>query len=69
MATLRKKKVSNDPPQHTPLIGRTGRAGKRGMATTLLTPADEPIFDDLRKYLQENDQKVPSELAVKANLF
>ena len=26
MATLRKKRVSNDPPQHTPLIGRTGRA-------------------------------------------
>ena len=26
LATLRKKKVSNDPPQHTPLIGRTGRA-------------------------------------------
>lgn len=36
-------------------IGRTGRAGKRGMATTLLTPADEAIFNDLRKYLQDND--------------
>lgn len=44
-------------------IGRTGRAGKHGMATTLLTPEDEAIFYDLRKYLQENDQAVPSELA------
>ena len=36
-------------------IGRTGRAGKHGMATTLLTAEDEGIFYDLRKYLQEND--------------
>ena len=50
-------------------IGRTGRAGKRGMATTLLTPADEPIFNDLRKYLQDNNQKVPNELAIKNNLL
>ena len=32
-------------------IGRTGRAGKQGMATTLLSPEDEGIFYDLRKYL------------------
>ena len=32
-------------------IGRTGRAGKHGMATTLLTPDDSEIFHDLRKYL------------------
>ena len=44
-------------------IGRTGRAGKHGMATTLLTADDEGIFYDLRKYLQENDQPVPHELA------
>ena len=50
-------------------IGRTGRAGKRGMATTLLTPADEPIFNDLRKYLQDNNQKIPNELAIKNNLL
>ena len=36
-------------------IGRTGRAGKSGMATTFLTPGDKPIFNDLRKYLQDND--------------
>ena len=40
-------------------IGRTGRAGKSGMATTILTPADEAIFSDLRKYLAENRQPVP----------
>ena len=45
-------------------IGRTGRAGKKGMATTLLTPEDEDIFPDLRKYLIENDQQVPKELQV-----
>jgi len=44
-------------------IGRTGRAGKQGMATTLLTAADEKIFYDLNKFLIENDQFVPRELA------
>lgn len=44
-------------------IGRTGRAGKSGMATTFLTPGDSAIFNDLRKYLVENDQAVPPELA------
>lgn len=44
-------------------IGRTGRAGKQGMATTLLSPDDEAIFYDLRKYLLENDQAIPTELA------
>ena len=36
-------------------IGRTGRAGKQGMATTFLGNQDEGLFYDLRKYLQEND--------------
>ena len=36
-------------------IGRTGRAGKKGNAVTLLTPEDSSIFFDLRKYLVEND--------------
>lgn len=44
-------------------IGRTGRAGKQGMATTLLTPEDEGLFYDLRKYLAENDQNIPQDLA------
>jgi superfamily II DNA/RNA helicase len=36
-------------------IGRTGRADKKGMATTFLNNADEAIFYDLRKFLEEND--------------
>lgn len=36
-------------------IGRTGRAGKRGQATTFLTNHDEGLFYDLRKFLAEND--------------
>jgi ATP-dependent RNA helicase DDX23/PRP28 len=32
-------------------IGRTGRAGKKGMATTFLQKDDQPIFADLKKYL------------------
>lgn len=36
-------------------IGRTGRAGKKGMATTLIQESDSQIFYDLRKYLEESD--------------
>jgi superfamily II DNA/RNA helicase len=36
-------------------IGRTGRAEKKGMATTFLNNSDEAIFYDLRKYLEENE--------------
>jgi superfamily II DNA/RNA helicase len=32
-------------------IGRTGRAGKSGVAVTMLTNDDSAIFYDLRKYL------------------
>mgnify|MGYP001560528748 CR=1 FL=1 len=35
-------------------IGRTGRAEKRGMATTFLTMADEGLFYDLKKFLADN---------------
>lgn len=34
-------------------IGRTGRAGLKGRATTFLTNADEAIFYDLKKMLTE----------------
>ena len=36
-------------------IGRTGRAGKSGIATTILSNEDSAIFYDLKKYLLEND--------------
>jgi ATP-dependent RNA helicase DDX23/PRP28 len=37
-------------------IGRTGRAGKKGMATTFINlEKDEAILYDLKKHLQDND--------------
>mmetsp|Transcript_40467 Transcript_40467/g.59613 ORF Transcript_40467/g.59613 Transcript_40467/m.59613 type:complete len:424 (-) Transcript_40467:248-1519(-) len=44
-------------------IGRTGRAGKTGIATTYLTEGDDEIFYDLKSYLESTDSQVPSELA------
>jgi ATP-dependent RNA helicase DDX23/PRP28 len=44
-------------------IGRTGRAGKEGVATTLLTENDNEVFYDLKAYLESTDMKVPNELA------
>ena len=40
-------------------IGRTGRAGKEGKATSFVTEDDEQIFVDLEKYLASTDQPVP----------
>eukprot|EP00633_Aureoumbra_lagunensis_P002102 CAMPEP_0197295298 /NCGR_PEP_ID=MMETSP0890-20130614/35206_1 /TAXON_ID=44058 ORGANISM="Aureoumbra lagunensis, Strain CCMP1510" /NCGR_SAMPLE_ID=MMETSP0890 /ASSEMBLY_ACC=CAM_ASM_000533 /LENGTH=701 /DNA_ID=CAMNT_0042771211 /DNA_START=43 /DNA_END=2148 /DNA_ORIENTATION=- len=44
-------------------IGRTGRAGKSGLATTLLTSSDEPMFYDLYNYLEQTDAEIPPSLA------
>lgn len=45
-------------------IGRTGRAGAKGMATTFVNlEKDEGILYDLKKYLLENEQTVPNELS------
>jgi len=44
-------------------IGRTGRAGKKGISYTFLTNKDEDIFFDLKEYLEANGQSVPSELS------
>ena len=44
-------------------IGRTGRAGRKGMATTFITPADDPLLYDLKKFMQDNEQVIPHELA------
>jgi len=44
-------------------IGRTGRAGNKGVATTFINlEADEELLQDLKKHLVENDQTVPQEL-------
>ncbi|KAJ1425268.1 P-loop containing nucleoside triphosphate hydrolase protein [Ochromonadaceae sp. CCMP2298] len=44
-------------------IGRTGRAGKSGVATTYLTEGDTDIMYDLKSYLESTDTPVPSQLA------
>lgn len=43
--------------------GRTGRAGKKGVAMTFLTAHDESLFFDLNEYLIKNNYFVPPELA------
>ncbi|KAJ8611665.1 hypothetical protein CTAYLR_007890 [Chrysophaeum taylorii] len=43
-------------------IGRTGRAGKDGIATTFLTDADEAIMYELRQYLEQTDAEIPPAL-------
>lgn len=38
-------------PDYTHRIGRTGRAGKSGMAITFLTPDDSAVYYDLKQLL------------------
>lgn len=44
-------------------IGRTGRAGKFGIAITFLTEGDSEIMYDLKNYLESTDTPVPHQLA------
>lgn len=45
-------------------IGRTGRAGKKGVAITFLTKEDAPVFYDLKEALVESPVSTcPPELA------
>mmetsp|Transcript_37799 Transcript_37799/g.66605 ORF Transcript_37799/g.66605 Transcript_37799/m.66605 type:complete len:753 (+) Transcript_37799:175-2433(+) len=48
---------------YTHRIGRTGRAGNKGMARSMLTPEDQEIFYDLTQFLKSSGQLVPPELA------
>ncbi|KAK9266339.1 hypothetical protein L1049_012670 [Liquidambar formosana] len=48
---------------YTHRIGRTGRAGKKGVATTLLTLQDKQVFYDLKQMLIQSSSPVPPELA------
>ncbi|CAD7924917.1 unnamed protein product [Amoebophrya sp. A25] len=45
-------------------IGRTGRAGRKGVATTFLTPADETHYFELKEYLIACEKPVPTELSL-----
>ncbi|GLJ19127.1 hypothetical protein SUGI_0343520 [Cryptomeria japonica] len=48
---------------YTHRIGRTGRAGKTGVATTFLTHNDSDVFYDLKQMLIQSNNPVPPELA------
>ncbi|AAF98437.1 Similar to RNA helicases [Arabidopsis thaliana] len=48
---------------YTHRIGRTGRAGKTGVATTFLTLEDKDVFYGLKQKLNECNSLVPPELA------
>jgi len=48
--------------RYTHRIGRTGRAGKTGVATTLFLDSDAPTAADLKAYLEATKQAVPPEL-------
>ena len=47
---------------YTHRIGRTGRAGKRGLAVSLLTMEDTDIMYDLKQMLTSTNSIVPREL-------
>lgn len=48
---------------YTHRIGRTGRAGRKGIAVTFLTSSDEKTFYDLKNLLEECKAHVPHQLA------
>uniref|UniRef100_A0A803PT48 RNA helicase n=1 Tax=Cannabis sativa TaxID=3483 RepID=A0A803PT48_CANSA len=48
---------------YTHRIGRTGRAGKTGVASTFLTMHDTDVFYDLKQMLISSNSPVPHELA------
>lgn len=54
--------VARDIDTHTHRIGRTGRAGERGLAVTLVTEADREFVGHLVRNLEGASQPVPEEL-------
>jgi ATP-dependent RNA helicase DDX23/PRP28 len=56
--------MAKDIQDYTHRIGRTGRAGKSGVAITFLTKDDSGVFYDLKRMLQASSKSVcPPELA------
>jgi len=47
---------------YTHRIGRTGRAGNKGIALSFVTPEDSDIFYDLTQFLKGSGQLIPPEL-------
>ena len=47
---------------YTHRIGRTGRAGLDGLATTFISNEDEAVFYDLKQFLQKSKAAIPEEL-------
>lgn len=47
-------------------VGRTGRAGKTGISTTLMTQSDRKNVPELIKILERANQSVPEDLATMA---
>ncbi|KAF9970629.1 hypothetical protein BGZ73_006641 [Actinomortierella ambigua] len=54
--------VARDIDSHVHRVGRTGRAGEKGTAYTLITEKDDRFAGDLVRNLEEFDQFVPPEL-------
>lgn len=44
-------------------IGRTGRAGKSGIATTYLTDEDSDVMFELKNYLESTNAAIPIALS------
>lgn len=64
--------IARDIDTHTHRIGRTGRAGEKGTAYTLVTEKDKEFAGHLVRNLEGADQQVPEdlmELAMKSSWF
>lgn len=59
--------VARDIDTHTHRIGRTGRAGEKGYAYTLITKNDKEFAPHLVRNLESSNQEVPSYLLELAN--
>jgi len=54
--------MPKDIEKYTHRIGRTGRAGRKGIATSFLTPQDTDIMFDLKEMLRKAGAAIPPEL-------